>query len=506
MTAIDRNSMDVSTRRKPRLLWVALAAGALVIGLALVMGITRSADAPNATPLLSGSPTWFEVTRRSFDLTVIAAGELEAKKKVDVKSEIDGTATIEDIIPEGTRVKAGDTLVKFADDEIKTKIEEELLSVEKASAENVAAEQALAIQENESASDIKAAQLKLTLAELDFAKWQKGSDPQQQRDLTLALEKAKRALDRAKDDLALSEQLFTENFISKNERDDDRTKLLEAESDLATAELNVQVYDSFTRPKEEKQFTSDVEQARAELERTKRKADSDLERLRADLQSKSRSYKIREDRLAKWRDQLTKTVIKAPEDGLVVYTTSIGPAWRRQSPMSQGRQVRTGEAILILPDTRQMVAALKVNEALIGKVKLDQPVSVTIDALGPKPLNGVVSQINVTADDGGFMNPDLREYVVRVDLPPNIETLKPAMRASGQIKLGKVENAITVPVQAIFSEGSERFCYLPDGLGVRKQPVKVGRASEVFAEVTNGLNEGDRVLLRKPGAGEIRKL
>jgi RND family efflux transporter MFP subunit len=503
MTASPSTPTSSPSRRR-RVFWLGLAALVVAVGLGVALGLGRSPD-PSAAGPSAGSPAWYPVARRSFDLTVIAAGELEAKTKVEVKCEVEGASTIVSIIDEGTRVKAGDTLVTLADDDIKAKIEEALLNVETAKASKVAAEQAMAIQENESASQIKAAQLKVTLAGLDLAKWQKGTDPQQDRDLKLALEKAKRGLQRAKDDLALSEQLFAENFISKNERDDDRTALLEAQSGLATAELNVEVYRDYTRPKEEKQATSDLEQASAELERTKRKADSDLASLRADLQSKVRSYKIREDRLEKLRDQLAKTVIKAPEDGMVVYSTSIGPAWRRQSPMSQGRQLRMGESILILPDTRQMVAALKVNEALIARIKPDLPVSVTIDALGARPIMGNVSQIGVTAEDGGFMNPDLREYVVRVDLPPNIDTLKPAMRASGEIKLGRVEGALAVPVQAVFTEGTDRFCYIPEGAGVHKQPVKIGRASEVYAEVTSGLKEGDRVLLRKPGAGEVKK-
>jgi HlyD family secretion protein len=102
------------------------------------------------------------------------------------------------------------------------------------------------------------------------------------------------------------------------------------------------------------------------------------------------------------------------------------------------------------------------------------------------------------------MNPDLREYAVRVELPEDAAgKLKPAMRATGEVTIGRVENTLAVPVQAVFTEGEDRFCYVPTmGGHVKKIPVSIGRANESFAEVTKGLSEGDRVLLRRPRPGE----
>jgi HlyD family secretion protein len=449
--------------------------------------------------------TSYEVDRRTFDLTVLASGELEAKRKLEIKCEVEGGATIVEIVPEGTYVKAGDMLVQLADDEIKNKIEQATLDLERALADQVAAEQMLAIQENQAKTDIEAAGLKLLMAELDLAKWEKGTDPQQKRDLDLALEKAKRTLDRAKEDVELSKTLQAEGFISMAELKDDETALLEAENGLATAELNIKVYADFTRPKELKQMSSAVEQAKAELQRTTSKSESDLERLRADLNSKVRTYKIRKDRHAFLEQQLKNTVVKAPEDGLVVYATSVGPGWRRQQPMAQGRRVGMGENMIILPDTSQMVAAIKVNETLVNQVKGEQTVAVTISGKSA-PVTGTVSQVGVTAEDGGWMNPDLREYVVRADLPPGLDaTLKPGMRCSGEIFIGRVENAVAVPVQAVFSEGNQRFCYVQKSGALEKKPVKIGRANETYVEVVEGLAGGESVLLRKAKPGEAAK-
>lgn len=496
-------------RGRSRWRWLLLTGAVVLLGVAAAGGLSqmsqpqeKSGDSSASSD--AGGPVWYDVARRSFDLTVAAGGELEAKQKVEIKSEVEGATTIVEVVPEGTAVKAGDVVVRLAADDISEKVSQESINTQNALADKVAAESTLAIQLNQNESSLKAARLKLNLAELDLAKWEKGSDPQKRRELDLALEKARRTLVQTRRNKELSQQLYDEKFISQSELEDDEIKALEAVNELATAELNIKVYEAYSRPAEEKKAISDVEQARAELDRTARENERNIEKLRAEVASKTSNYKIRSDRLARLEDQLEKTIIKAPNDGLVVYATSVGPTWRRQSPISQGRQVRLGESIMILPDPRQMVAALKVNEALVAQVKLNQKVSVLIDARATRPIEGLVALIGVTAEEGGWMNPDLREYIVRVDLPPGIDnTLKPSMRCMGQILIGRVENAIAVPIQAVFTEGDERFCYVPaTSSRVKRQTLKLGPASESYVQVLEGLAEGDRVLLRKPKPGE----
>jgi multidrug efflux pump subunit AcrA (membrane-fusion protein) len=63
-----------------------------------------------------------------------------------------------------------------------------------------------------------------------------------------------------------------------------------------------------------------------------------------------------------------------------------------------------------------------------------------------------------------------------------------------------------VPVQAVFTDGRDQFVYVPaSGRQVRRHAVQVGRASEAMAEVLSGLSGGERVLLRKPRAGEVEQ-
>jgi HlyD family secretion protein len=497
------------TPRPRRTLATALVIGLVVMVIALLgWGLSSWVSAGDRNPSpAAASGEWYAVQKRTFDLTVVAAGELEAKHQVEVKSQVEGQTTIVRLVDEGVAVKAGDELAKLADDQITAKLDQASLDVETARADQIAATQDLAIQESQAKSDADAAEVKLALAELDLSKWQKGDDLTQQRDKKLALEKAQRTIVRAKRDLELSKQLYEEKFISLNELDDAEVAAIEAQAALATAAQDLEVYDQYTHPKDQRKAISDVVQARAELDRTKRKGQSDLARVRAALDSKNHTLKIREEALDKVKVQLEATVVRAPSAGLVIYASSVGPFWRRNSPIIPGRQVNQNDSLFLLPDTAQMVAAIKVHEALVPQVKVGQTATVTVDARPGAPIAGKVYSIAVMAEDSGWMNPDVREFVVRVDLdlsPTAAAALKPAMRATGTITIGHVDNALAVPVQAVISEGLESFCYVPGGGDkARKQPVKIGRSSETFVEIVDGLSAGDQVLLRKPKPGQI---
>jgi len=152
-----------------------------------------------------------------------------------------------------------------------------------------------------------------------------------------------------------------------------------------------------------------------------------------------------------------------------------------------------------------MASALKVHEAMVRQVSADQKVSVSIDAHPGALIGGQVSQIAVMAEDGGWFNRDLRQYTVKVDLPPGFdEAIKPAMRCTGRVSVGHVSDTLAVHIQAVFAEGNEQFVYVASGQRkVRRQLVKIGQTSETIVAIREGLSEGLRVLLRKPLAGAL---
>jgi HlyD family secretion protein len=488
-------------------IWTIMALIIVPAVLAMVgfVGLKASGSDPAAeTTSALDTGQWFEVTRQSFDLNVVASGELEAKKKVEVKSQVKGRQPIIEVVEEGTFVKQGDVLVTLQADDINDKIEQEQLNVEKARADHITATQNLEIEKNEATSSVKTAEVELALAQLDLDKWLNGEVPQKRRELDLSLDKAVRRLARAERDHKLSVDLAAQKFISLNELEDSDIEKIEADNALETAKLAIAVYDDYTYQREEKAKNSTREQAEGELDRTIRKNQSKIARMEADLNSKTRTLAIREDRLAELETQLVNTTITAPQAGMVVYATSVGSRWQRRDPIVAGREVRFNETLILLPDTRQMVAALRVHESRLSQIQLDQKATLTIDARPGQTVPCKVIHIGVTAEDGGWWNPNLREYKIKVELPVDLDdSLKPAMRCSGEIILGRVEDALAVPIQAVFSEGEDKLCYMRSGRKrIRRQVITIGRASESLVEILSGLESGQQVLMRKPEPGE----
>jgi len=505
MTAPLRSLQSFFSRLKhhsPRVMLGVLAVP-LVIGTGLVSApaFLGGGDAEASTSTQESD--WYTVAPRTFNLSLIASGELEAREKVEVKCKVGGQTRILELIEEGVQVEKGQQLARLAEEDLTERLENAQLDLESAKADLSNAEQTMVIKQNEAESQRREAELKLAMAELELAKWTEGDVPQKKRDLELTLETAERNLERYRRDYELSQQLYEEKFISLGELEDDEIRVIEAENAMQTAKLAIEVYEKYTLPKERRKFSSDVEQAKSQLERTLRQNESDLAQAEARLISRQRRLKIRERRVDELKEQLENTVVTAPEAGMVVYATSVGPRWRRRDPLTEGRDVRWDETLFLLPDTTEMVASVRVHEAVLPEVETGQPVNISIDARPNDVVRGEVISIAVMAEESGWMNPDLREYTVRAALPENMKDLKPAMRCTTEIIVGRVEDKLAVPIQAVFADGNERFVYIEQPGGVARQTVETGRASETFVEITSGLETGQRVLLRAPEPNEV---
>jgi HlyD family secretion protein len=446
------------------------------------------------------------VAKTTFDITTTAAGELQAKNQIEIRNKLEQQSTIVEIIPEGKMVKKGEVLIRLQSDEIKSQVEQEQLQVETAKADEIAAREGLEIQISENESAVREAQLKLDLAELDLKKWEEGEVKSKRQELKLALDRADRELVRLKDKFEQSQALYKENFLSRDQLRQDELAKIEAEDALAKAQLATSVYEEFEHPRSEKEKRSAVNEARAALERVQRKNESELASKKANLENRKRQLSIREDRLKKLLEQMENCTLTAPNDGLVVYATSMDRGWSfgGEGPLQIGRKTYPNELLISLPDTSLMVASVQIPESMASRVRPGMPANIKVEAAGGKSFQGTVASIGVLAESGGWRDPNRREYTVKIDLQ-SVEgsDLKPSMRAEAELRLGRVEEAVAVPIQAVFNEGPMRYVYLPQGAKFVRRPVQIGRRSERFAEIKAGLADGEQVILRQPKPSEV---
>jgi len=501
-----------NSQRRPGARGLGSALIKTVVGVCVLVavGIAALMLRPSRGPTNTGRADIHTASTTSFDVTITASGELVAKKQTDLKSRLKRMVAITEVVSEGQFVRVGDVLCRLNSDDIVKRLNEEEDRLRSAENEVQVAENALKIQLSDNESSLRQAQLKIDLAQLELEKWINGDDKEKLQELNLAIERGRLEEDRLRKKLDRSNELFEREFLSSDERERDERDYLEARRNLETAELRLRVYQEFTRNKELKKLESDHQEAIAEKTRVQSINESNHATRKSQLDFARANLRQRQSEVDKLREELDATTIIAPTDGLVVYQSSISPdrQWDNRGPIAVGREIHPNESIIVLPDTSEMIASIKVHESLISRVQIGQPAFVSIDAAQGRIFNGRVDSIGIVAESGGWRDPNLREYEVRValDLGAGEHALKPSMRCEAKLILDRVDSALAVPIQAIFIDGAVNFVYTPDGDRYARVPVRVGRRSDAFAEIADGLTSGAKVLLREPDVGQIIKV
>lgn len=497
--------------RRGRVLKALSAAAVLAIAGTVYVTVAGAGERQPAKGTPGRNADLAVVQRTAFDISTTATGELKAQNQKEIRSELETESAIVEIVPEGSMAKAGQVLVKLNGDPIQTQIDEEELRAESAKAELIAAENGFEIQKSENESKLRQAKLKLELAQLALDQWANGEHKQKQQDLELALDESSKELVRLREKLDNSKGLFKEGFLSKDQLQMDEIAYRKAEAAVSKAKLDSETYTTYQEKKDRKSKESDVAEAQAEMDRVMQQNAIELASKDAERLNKRRQHQLRTEKLGKLKKQLDACTMVAPQDGLVVYSTSTDGdfvIFNGQGPLQVGRKVFPNETLIVLPDTTKMRAQVKVHESLAGRVKPGQIATVKVDAAGGATFSGKVESIGVLAEGGGWRDPNRREYTVKIaiDHDPESSPLKPSMRCEATLTLGTVEKSLTVPIQSVFSEDQVRFVYTPSGgRGSRfvRVPVGLGQRSDTLAEITAGLTEGMQVLIRQPQPSEI---
>ena len=199
--------------------------------------------------------------------------------------------------------------------------------------------------------------------------------------------------------------------------------------------------------------------------------------------------------LAIIEERLTKTEVRAPFDCTVLTRPiSVGQA------VSGSGGVSGGTEVLSIADLTSMVINAHVNQADVPRLKVNETVEVTVEAVAGLRIRGVVERI---APQATIKN-NIKGFAARILLKNVDPRVRPGMTANIRIPVASAENVTAVPLAAVFTEKSadtgeyERFVYVQRGGTLEKRNVKVGVSDFFFAEVQEGLQAGEVVALELP--------
>ena len=82
-----------------------------------------------------------------------------------------------------------------------------------------------------------------------------------------------------------------------------------------------------------------------------------------------------------------------------------------------------------------------------------------------------------------------------VDLPQDRPSLGDAFRVEARVVIWEAADVLKVPASALFREGDGRAVYVAANGKAALRPVKVGRNNGLEAQVLEGLEAGERVIV-----------
>lgn len=150
----------------------------------------------------------------------------------------------------------------------------------------------------------------------------------------------------------------------------------------------------------------------------------------------------------------------------------------------------TSEHSVDVSDVHNLQVQMNVFENDLTSLREDQPVSITVAALGNKVFAGKLSAINQI----GKYDASGSKFTVSADFE-NDGSLKLGMSASCSINVRSADNVLSVPVAAIQSGEDGKYVTVKAGDGEERRKVETGISDAQDVEITSGLNEGDTVIL-----------
>ena len=278
----------------------------------------------------------FAVKRGDLIISVTESGSIKAVKTVDIKSEVEGQASIVNIVPEGTMitpedVNDGKVLVELDSSKLKEQLSQREIELTSAEASYADANESYLIQVKQNESDITAAELKVKFALMDLQKYlgetaaqkavdEANADPnsridmaslleyvedpnsgseasQKLRELTGNITLAQENLERAIYTVSWSERLFERQYVAETELRKDKLEKKRFEIEEEKAEIALKLFKLYEFPKQVEQLLSDYNEAGRELDRTKARARAQLAQAKAKLTSARSTFQMQKERL-----------------------------------------------------------------------------------------------------------------------------------------------------------------------------------------------------------------
>jgi HlyD family secretion protein len=434
------------------------------------------------------------VARRTLNATVLATGSIKAIVGAEVKvgSRISGVVTRLPVNI-GSVVHKGQLIAELDDRDTRSQVDQARANLASTRTHVAELEAGYAAQVVQSRTDVERAQANLASARsrLEQARTTVGTVPlevtAQIQQAESALEQAQASQANAKTSYDRLQHLLDQGYIAKQDVDNARTAY-----DVASAQVR-HAQAVLTSAKANASQTQLRQQDLAQAQEAVRQADSALQMARANTSQ----VRVKEEAIHTARaqvmqaeaglryaeTQLSYARILSPIDGVIASVST-----QEGETIAAGLQAPTFVTIIDL--SRLQVDAL-VDETDIGRVKVGQPATFSVDSFPDEEFEGRITAIYPKA----IIDQNVVDYDAVVTIVNPRGLLRPDMTANVTIEVATKENVLAIPNKAVKREEDGKAVYVvaPDG-ALARRPVKTGWKDSDYTEILSGLKEGERVL------------
>jgi RND family efflux transporter MFP subunit len=299
----------------------------------------------------------------------------------------------------------------------------------------------------------------------------------------------------------LSDQRISDHRIvsARTSREVNEGKL-ERDADVAERELDVaQEFQSSDHELYSKieiiesQIDTELARTRSEHARESRNIQAELSQAEIDLLAiERRKADIKVEQAG---EGLAALEVRAPHGGIVMLDRD----WRG-NPVRVGDTVWPGRPLARIPDLAEMQAEVYVLEADAGDLEAGLQATVWLEAHPAEAHPAAVEKIDPMAGRRNRRVPVQYFRTVLTLEETDTEVMKPGARVRAEITIADLDEAITVPRQAVCSVDGASVVYRWSRRGFEPVEVELGPAALGRVVIADGLEAGDRVALRDPTA------
>lgn len=211
-----------------------------------------------------------------------------------------------------------------------------------------------------------------------------------------------------------------------------------------------------------------------------------------DLDAVRRAYEV-----AQSQYQAASADVRVRQDYSVIRALFEGVIAKKYTEV--GELLLPGKQIVTIVDPGRIYVLATIDEVDVGRLRLGQPVSITVDAFPGEKFEGTIKRISPIVSGGKL---ETRTADVWIYFSKKLPKMKPGMSADIEVLVTTLRDVLSVPSQALIDREGKKQVYVASGSSPRSgktakaklRPVEIGETNWSFTEITGGLSAGDVVI------------